>query len=83
MCVAKIPECDVGEKEDSSENLAASEANVDETGEGIGVCKTTKWTEWSECSATCGIGITMRTRTFMNHMGRKKCPHISVGKTKT
>lgn len=28
---------------------------------------------------TCGIGISMRTRTFIEHSGRKKCPHISVG----
>lgn len=30
--------------------------------------------------ATCGIGITMRTRTFLDRVGRKKCPHITVGK---
>lgn len=30
-------------------------------------------------SATCGVGITMRTRTFIDRVGRKKCPHITVG----
>lgn len=53
---------------------------MDSAGEGIGVCRTTPWTEWSPCSATCGIGISMRTRTFVDYTGRKKCPHISVGK---
>lgn len=44
----------------------------------MGVCKTTRWAPWSECSATCGIGISMRTRSFVDNMGRKKCPHITV-----
>jgi hypothetical protein len=30
--------------------------------------------------ATCGVGISMRTRTFIDRAGRKKCPHITVGK---
>lgn len=45
---------------------------------GNGICQTTPWSAWSECSATCGIGISMRTRTFHNHLGRKRCPHVSV-----
>lgn len=65
--------------DEAEENLAQSEANVDDGGEGIGVCKTTRWAEWSPCSATCGIGISMRTRTFVEHAGRKKCPHVTIG----
>lgn len=49
MCVAAIPECE-SDNEDSSENLAQSEATVNEQGEGLGVCKTTRWSDWSECS---------------------------------
>lgn len=79
MCVADVAECPEGqESEDSSEDIRKTAAAVNEDGEGVGVCKTTPWSEWSECSATCGIGVSMRTRTFINHMGRKKCPHISV-----
>lgn len=78
MCVAQTPECS-SDAEDSSENLAESESTVNEQGEGVGVCRTVRWSDWSECSATCGIGISMRTRTFLDHRGRKKCPHISVG----
>ncbi|CRK89994.1 CLUMA_CG003720, isoform A [Clunio marinus] len=78
MCVAVIAECDNEGDDDSSENLALSEATVNEQGEGLGICKTTRWSDWSECSATCGVGITMRTRTFLDRVGRKKCPHITV-----
>lgn len=69
------------EDEDPEENMAMSSANVDGAGEGVGVCRTTPWTEYSPCSATCGIGISMRTRTFVEHAGRKKCPHITIGNT--
>lgn len=79
MCVADIPEC--GEdNEDEEENLARSAANVNDAGEGVGVCRTTPWTDYTPCSVTCGIGVSMRTRTFVEHSGRKKCPHITIGK---
>lgn len=79
MCVANVAECD-GDDNDDGDSLIRAAATVDEEGEGTGFCKTTKWSEWSDCSASCGIGITMRTRTFIDHQGRKKCPHISVGR---
>lgn len=66
--------------EEDGENLAKVTSNVDEQGEGTGICRTAPWSEWAPCSASCGIGITMRTRTFLDHQGRKKCPHILVGK---
>lgn len=49
MCVAPVPEC-AAENDDSSENLAQSESLVNEQGEGLGVCRTTRWSDWSECS---------------------------------
>lgn len=49
MCVARIPECEA-DTEESNENLVNSEATVNEQGEGLGVCRTTRWSEWSECS---------------------------------
>nr|AAL28538.1 HL01082p [Drosophila melanogaster] len=84
MCVAAIPECADGpaqskdRDDDEGENLANSQSLVGSNGEGAGLCKTSPWSVWSECSASCGIGITMRTRTFVNHLGRKRCPHITI-----
>lgn len=64
--------------DNDSEDISRLSATVDDGGEGVGVCKTSRWSPWSECSASCGIGISMRTRTFVDNMGRKKCPHIVV-----
>ncbi|XP_036334470.1 spondin-1-like [Rhagoletis pomonella] len=80
MCAAPIAECNgqPQDDDDEGENLARAASLVTDDGEGAGVCKTTPWSVWSECSASCGIGITMRTRTFLNHLGRKRCPHITI-----
>ncbi|XP_055700255.1 spondin-1 [Phlebotomus papatasi] len=79
MCVADIPECEGGTSEDDEdENLGAVAPSVDDDGEGVGVCRTTSWSSWSECTASCGVGISMRTRSFIDHKGRKKCPHITI-----
>lgn len=85
MCAAAVAECDsqTQDDDDEGENLARATALVTDDGEGVGVCHITNWSEWSECSASCGIGITMRTRTFLNHLGRKRCPHmVTVEKQK-
>lgn len=42
------------------------------------MCATSEWTGWSECSTTCGKGYELRTRRFLNRMGRKKCPHVET-----
>nr|CAD7439236.1 unnamed protein product [Timema bartmani] len=67
MCVASVPECP-GEFSEGEPVLEDNE----------GVCSTTPWSQLSECSVSCGVGLAMRTRRFLDRMGRKKCPHVSL-----
>ncbi|XP_011300442.1 spondin-1 isoform X2 [Fopius arisanus] len=36
-------------------------------------CELTDWTDWSECTTTCGDGIKTRSRNFANKRARKRC----------
>lgn len=42
------------------------------------LCVVSDWEPWSECTATCGEGLKMRTRHFLERSGSKKCPHVSL-----
>lgn len=69
MCVARIPECENTSQDNSSgeEDLTKSDATVNEQGEGIGICKTTQWSDWSECS-----GKTLTILLFLK-LGKSIC----------
>ncbi|XP_044255568.1 spondin-1 [Tribolium madens] len=73
MCVATVPECDGGTPDEEEESIDDIPLENNE-----GFCATSPWGPWSECSATCGVGFKMRTRLFIDRMGRKKCPHVTV-----
>lgn len=36
-------------------------------------CAISNWTEWSTCSVTCGAGVMMRSRHYLNARAKKKC----------
>ncbi|XP_057657573.1 spondin-1 [Diorhabda carinulata] len=67
MCVAAVAECESEAQPDSQE--------IDSL-DNSGICATTEWSAWSNCSEICGSGYKMRTRKFLNKNGRKKCPHV-------
>lgn len=73
MCVAARPECD-GDKDVTTDELDLV-APVEELG---GICQTSEWGVWSECSVTCGVGFETRRRHFTNPMGLKKCPLVQI-----
>ncbi|KAF7283544.1 hypothetical protein GWI33_000285 [Rhynchophorus ferrugineus] len=76
MCVADVPECEGQNNEDESREDVVPLENFDGAAEGI--CSTGPWGSWSTCSETCGVGFKMRSRFFLDNMGRKKCPHITT-----
>ncbi|XP_073967251.1 extracellular matrix protein f-spondin isoform X1 [Choristoneura fumiferana] len=72
MCVAAVPECE------NDGTAATGELDAPPAEELDGVCKTSEWGAWSECSVTCGIGVNTRRRYFLNRMGQKKCPLVQI-----
>ncbi|XP_075235382.1 spondin-1-like [Lycorma delicatula] len=65
MCVADVPTCPGDEPEESIQDTEK-------------YCKTKDWSPWSSCSASCGVGIKMRTRKFIDRLGNKYCQHINI-----
>ncbi|XP_072941725.1 spondin-1 [Epargyreus clarus] len=69
MCVAAVAECE----DDSVTEVEEAAPVVEE-----GMCGTSEWGGWSECSVTCGVGVETRRRHFLHPMGFKKCPLVQI-----
>ncbi|EEB20418.1 f-spondin, putative [Pediculus humanus corporis] len=76
MCVADQPSCSEGPFQYPSPFQYLPDSDEVEDTEAF--CETSPFGEWSECSTTCGVGVAMRTRRFLDRWGRKKCPHVSL-----
>ncbi|XP_028167311.1 spondin-1 isoform X2 [Ostrinia furnacalis] len=72
MCVAAVAECEGDNATDNEEDLTLGAV------EDQGICRTSEWGAWSECSVTCGVGVATRRRHFLDRMGPKKCPLVPI-----
>lgn len=63
------------------DRAGGTEADLSVAALDAGICATSEWGAWSECSATCGVGIATRRRHFLNQMGLKKCPLVQIGQS--
>ncbi|KAK6619736.1 hypothetical protein RUM43_012496 [Polyplax serrata] len=76
MCIADQPTCSGGPFQYPSPFQYLPDSDEIEDTEAY--CETSAFGDWSECSTTCGVGVAMRTRRFLDRWGRKKCPHVNL-----
>ncbi|OXU19347.1 hypothetical protein TSAR_016796 [Trichomalopsis sarcophagae] len=72
MCLAPAGECSGGS------SPAASDDDSPFPGLDNDECETSDWTDWSECSSSCGVGFKTRWRRLRDPSKRKKCFHVSL-----
>lgn len=59
--------------EDSCNNENDQSPNESENLQGSEMCALTDWTEFGECSKTCGKGHRTRTREYVTKKNQKRC----------